>query len=1452
MAATVEGVFRIIDRASGPMRRMEQQAIRTDAAIKRLGDDLDKVGGRQQLRQMESTERSLRNIDRTSQQTFQRSARDTDRFSRSMRGAGRETEAFHSRLIKVGASLLSIQKIIGVLKIPAMGTAVGVAAQAIGALTANVVSLLPKLADLGGVVGAMPAAFAGMGLAMATVKLAFSDLTKAMGGNEKAMAKLTPEAKRFITTLKEYQPVVQEIRRSAQQGLFPGLDYALRRLQRGVPLARQLVGQMGTALGGLAGRAAERFTTPDFLRDLGVLGRQGILIVNRLGQSLLNLVDAMRHIGVAARPFTRWLADTILGFSKWAASAAEAGRVSGRLGQWFERSRRSLTLFGHILRDIWFILRDVGQAARAVGDTMWAGAERAVRGWRRWTSSVGGQLAMTRMFIQTRDVLGEVMKLLGDVGAALFRMAQQPGLADTIARLRPLIPALEQLLNTFVTTFATNLARLLPAIVSISELLVASTGPLNIFLGLVAQVATALANLINSVPALRSGFIAIFSVVAIGLFVRRIVGATYAMFGLTRATQGAAIATQELNMAQAGGAAGAVSRGAGAASLLGFGGGRAAGGLGARISGSRLGMSTLGTRVGLGGLAARGAIAGRLGRFVAPGTAGETAALRAMSIGSRVAPWAARGARLASPIGWGTLIGSTALSMIPGVPRGVQSYASAIGAGAGIGALAGSVVPGLGTGTGALVGAGLGAGYAFLSRRRRPSPADQAQRSLGAYQGILQGMGGDDPTYRQLRAQVAFLQRGVRDYAHAQSESGRAVLASLQQELATRKQVLGTQRQQRVEAARVEAHRLLPQFGREFNFLRGRVGTEKAMQMTTTDILERMNKLPEAGRAIVGRAALVWAQEAAKQNPKLRGQYERLREGVEDSFRKLGRNVQIFHNRILTGTEAQWKAISKAMQTPLEQAREKISQQFTFIQQEAVAALQAMGYSRTAASMIVTNMEGGQSFSKARQQQQITAHHHGMPGRARGGRIPGVGLHDTVPVGGRAMAAPGELIVNRHTESRVNRALARHGTSLGREVGRERRGHAMPSDDDDDILSDKRFQRGGRISKLEAAVREANRIDAMRLTYVLGGGHVTPAPASGPFDCSSATSRVLQAAGYNVPTMVSGGFMNWGEPGPGAISVLANPGHVYMVMNGRAWGTSRSNPGGGPGWVDGYTFRRGFTVRHAPGAGGGAVGDFAGAGTGAVPQIGELGIPSLGLGGVGGAVSLGVGRMLAGGMRARVNRRLAAQAGLAGATAGSAGVTGGAARTLAHRMMLSAGWGEGQWGPLNKLWTKESGFNPQARNAQSGAFGIPQALPASKLGPAGMAGDARAQIAWGLNYIRDRYRSPAAAWAHSQAHNWYETGGRVGWGGWNQAGGQFRVSRPTLFGAGDGPGAETVRISRSGMDTRTGPLVGRMVIHNHRPGDVQRAIEREVQQAFANLARTIDRIPMEGDEEVSA
>lgn len=90
---------------------------------------------------------------------------------------------------------------------------------------------------------------------------------------------------------------------------------------------------------------------------------------------------------------------------------------------------------------------------------------------------------------------------------------------------------------------------------------------------------------------------------------------------------------------------------------------------------------------------------------------------------------------------------------------------------------------------------------------------------------------------------------------------------------------------------------------------------------------------------------------------------------------------------------------------------------------------------------------------------------------------------------------------------------------------------------------------------------------------------------------------------------------------------------------------------------------------------------------------------------------------------------------------------------IAQTMAAARGWTGAQFTCLVELWQRESGWRVTAENP-SGAYGIPQALPGSKMGP-GWQSSATVQISWGLGYIAGRYGTPCGAWSHELSAGWY-------------------------------------------------------------------------------------------------
>jgi hypothetical protein len=204
---------------------------------------------------------------------------------------------------------------------------------------------------------------------------------------------------------------------------------------------------------------------------------------------------------------------------------------------------------------------------------------------------------------------------------------------------------------------------------------------------------------------------------------------------------------------------------------------------------------------------------------------------------------------------------------------------------------------------------------------------------------------------------------------------------------------------------------------------------------------------------------------------------------------------------------------------------------------------------------------------------------------------------------------------------------------------------------------------------------------------------------------------------------------------------------------------------------------------------------------------------------------------------AAIDKISSAQASQA-ANAGFSNASGGSNRSIGMKMMLQR-WPASQWNALNSLWTRESGWSTTARNPSSGAYGIPQSLPASKMASAGSdwRTNPATQIKWGLGYIASRYGSPAGAWAHSRRTGWYDQGvGSAAPGfGWTGEKAAELVVNPQLrnFKGGERVlnGKETAKMFGAGED---GPLVHQ---ENHFPMvmDPRTAAEAAGQRLTATL-----------------
>lgn len=609
-----------------------------------------------------------------------------------------------------------------------------------------------------------------------------------------------------------------------------------------------------------------------------------------------------------------------------------------------------------------------------------------------------------------------------------------------------------------------------------------------------------------------------------------------------------------------------------------------------------------------------------------------------------------------------------------------------------------------------------------------------------------------------------------------------------------------------------------------------------AVREMMSGIDAELKHLGPQGQRQLATSMAQWVSQMEQENPKLEHPLQRAMDNLTGQLNKtydhahhtlgtLQTDFFYFNGQILQGVQNTWPKISTALTDPMQVALDKMNGQFGTIQAEAVHALTMMGFNAGQARSIVTDtVQGGKAAANAKLTVGLNASGLGTfgplspkapagLGHARGGVIPGDGLQDTVDLGGGHMAAPGEAyIANRHTMKDLTLAtMAKFGKTAWQMIRDEGRPHSAPV----------RLSRGGPMGGggLSATSYSGYSLPLPRGSMMPGSwsidqgvdipaGANTPEFAIGP---GVIVGAGISGFGPNAPILritqgpLAGQEVYYGHAGPNVVPVGAHvsAGQQITEVGAGIVGISTGPhvemgfypPGStGNGSEMATVLRELMSGARVTGVGGGA----SGAAGSTLPAI-TLRSGGIGMGGIPGLLGHVGAQAYANGLAAQINSQTGAM-GISGA-AFSGGGTARANQELGRRMMLTM-WGPDQWPPLLALWNRESGWNANATNPTSGAAGIPQDITGNRHGgPAG-------QIAWGLNYIRGRYGSPAAAEAHEQSAGWYTRGGhipadQINWAGWNARGGTFTTNGPTLFGAGERGRKETVSITPTGQSGRS-------------------------------------------------
>lgn len=429
---------------------------------------------------------------------------DLSSLNRDLDVTRRKFDSADGSLGKFNKSMLTLRNTVGIVKWPAFIAGAGFAAQALSSLTAGTVALTGAVVPLSGALVAYPALLGAVGQGAGVVALAgIKDLTEAMGGNEDAMKRLTPQAQAFLKTLQSFKPRFDALRSAVQRPLFAGLTEGLRSAVGNLPVLRRGLVQTASSLGDLGARMGRLLGSSGFGRDFGRIMGRNALTLHRLGRSVINLGSALRHVLVAADPLIGFMTKAILSGSRLAETFAKQGRATGRMGRFFAQTRDVMKTVGSIGKQVAIALYEIGRAGAPLGRTILRDINKEATEFRKWTQSLAGKNQLRDFFQQAKGPLYETVGLVSDLTKAFLRIGTGEGVTKLVASTRTLVPVLESVIASTTTAFGPALVDTLRSVVVLFGDLAGTSGPLTVYVRTLGLMADVLHELLTTVPGLK-------------------------------------------------------------------------------------------------------------------------------------------------------------------------------------------------------------------------------------------------------------------------------------------------------------------------------------------------------------------------------------------------------------------------------------------------------------------------------------------------------------------------------------------------------------------------------------------------------------------------------------------------------------------------------------------------------------------------------------------------------------------------------------------------------------------------------------------------------------------------------------------------------------------------------------------------------------------------------------
>lgn len=261
--------------------------------------------------------------------------------------------------------------------------------------------------------------------------------------------KLPPSAQAFVRVLQGMKPQLDSLRETAAGGFFPGATAGLKAAMGSFGSVNKVVGQTSTVLGDAARKSGELVGSPAFGRDIETIGGRNAKVLGTLGEALRHIVSALRHVLVAAGPLTQWLADVANKWALNAAQAAKAGRETGKLAAFFDKTRERAKLLGSIIANLATGLFGMGKASDATGEDLLRRFDALTERFSKWANSARGRNEIATFMRGAADAMRSIGPALGALIKAFTNFAVH--VLPAYARImRLLAPVMDEIVTIFI------------------------------------------------------------------------------------------------------------------------------------------------------------------------------------------------------------------------------------------------------------------------------------------------------------------------------------------------------------------------------------------------------------------------------------------------------------------------------------------------------------------------------------------------------------------------------------------------------------------------------------------------------------------------------------------------------------------------------------------------------------------------------------------------------------------------------------------------------------------------------------------------------------------------------------------------------------------------------------------------------------------------------------------